>query len=561
MKFFTSKFMRIMRLTIVIITIALMQVSAAGLAQKVSLSFKNVPLEQVLVAVKQQTAYNFVYTEDVIAKAKRVTIQVKNADLKDVLQVCFQNQPLNFTIQQNTIVVKEREPSLLDNASVTLNLFQGLIDIRGKVVDENNQPLPGATVKVKGGTQGVMTDKEGDFFLKGVPDDAVLVFAYMGYKAVELKAEANMGLIKLEQNLQELQEVVINRGYYETTRELNTGSVSRVDAKTIGKQPVLNPLAAIAGRMPGVVIQQSTGIPGGDFYIEIRGRNNLRNEGNDPLYIIDGVPFSSEKVSSPFVTAGIFAGNYNNSSPAGASPLNGINNADIESIEILKDADATAIYGSRGANGVILITTKKGKTGKTKFNLDVYSGAGKVRTISLLNTEEYLAMRKQAFVNDGITVYPSEAYDVNGTWDQSRYTDWQKVLLGGTARTTSVQGSLTGGSEGTQFLFSTGYRKETSVFPGQLAFTKFSAHSSLNHISPNKKLTLGLSLTGNADKNNQIQLGYTNYARSLAPNAPALYNVDGTLNWENSTWRNPLAELLRPFSASTSSFISNAIIG
>ncbi|TCD02548.1 STN domain-containing protein [Pedobacter psychroterrae] len=134
-----------MRLTIVIITIALMQVSAAGLAQKVSLSFKNVPLEQVLVAGKQQTAYNFVYTEDVIAKAKPVTIHLKDADLEDALHACFQNQPLNFTIEQNTIVVKEKQPSFLD---LPKSVFT-FIDVRGKILDENGKPLEGATAGLK----------------------------------------------------------------------------------------------------------------------------------------------------------------------------------------------------------------------------------------------------------------------------------------------------------------------------------------------------------------------------------------------------------------------------
>src|SRR5262249_10264719 len=154
--------------------------------------------------------------------------------------------------------------------------------------------------------------------------------------------------------------------------------------------------------------------------IQIRGRNSLRSDGNEPLYIVDGVPFTSEPVSTTETAQAI---------PGAISPLTSLNQADIESIEVLKDADATAIYGSRGANGVVLITTKKGKAGKTKFNVNAYSGIGKAALLKVLDTKQYLAMRHEAFANDGIIEYPINAYDINGTWDTTRYTNWQKVLI------------------------------------------------------------------------------------------------------------------------------------
>src|SRR5690606_21557302 len=147
--------------------------------------------------------------------------------------------------------------------------------------------------------------------------------------------------------------------------------------------------------------------------------------GNDPLYIIDGIPYDSQTMGFSTVGATTIPG-------GSISPLSLLNPQDIESIEVLKDADATAIYGSRGANGVVLITTKKGKDGKTIFSLNTYTGMAQVaKTISYMKTEQYLNMRREAFANDGFTEYPEDAYDVNGIWDPNRYTNWQKELIGG----------------------------------------------------------------------------------------------------------------------------------
>src|SRR5690606_12986592 len=153
----------------------------------------------------------------------------------------------------------------------------------------------------------------------------------------------------------------INAGYYKVSDKEKTGSIVRVTAAEIENQPVSNPLAAMQGRMAGVNIVQNTGVPGGGFSVRIRGRNSIRADGSEPLYIVDGVPYPSQSLGNASVSTVLGATPQN--------PLNGINPNDIESIEVLKDADATAIYGSRGANGVVLITTKKGKSGKTRFNV------------------------------------------------------------------------------------------------------------------------------------------------------------------------------------------------
>lgn len=421
-------------------------------------------------------------------------------------------------------------------------------------VSDHNGVLPSVTVTLKGTTQGVLTNENGQFSIKANPSD-VLIFSYLGYKTVEIVITNQTVInITLEEDTTQLKEIVLNAGYYTVKDREKTGSIARVTAKEIERQPVSNPLAAMQGRMAGVHITQSTGVPGGGFDIQIRGKNSLRSDGNTPLYLVDGIPFGTENLGSTLTSAGILPGN-------GISPLNSINPADIESIEVLKDADATAIYGSRGANGVVLITTKKGKEGKTNFNINTYTGVGSVtRKLKLMNTEQYLTMREQAFINDGITEFPFYAYDVNGTWDRGHYTDWQKELIGGTAYTNSIQATVSGGSESTRFLISGTHYKETTVFPGDFGFKKNAINFNVNHTSNDKKFEVSLSGNYTADKNNLLGTDLTRQAYILAPNAPALYNSEGQLNWENSTWQNPLRFLQQEYLAKNNNLIANSML-
>jgi len=408
-------------------------------------------------------------------------------------------------------------------------------NISGTVTDADG-PLSGVNVLVKHTSRGSISNLDGRYEVLANTTDT-LVFTYLGYKLEERAVGGRSAVnIVMLPDATALDQVVINAGYYKVSDREKTGSISRVTAKEIENQPVSNPLAAMQGRMAGVNIVQSTGLPGGGFSVRIRGRNSIRADGSEPLYIVDGVPYPSQSLGNTTVSTVL------GSTPQ--SPLNGINPNDIESIEVLKDADATAIYGSRGANGVVLITTKKGKAGETKFLLSTSTGVGKIdRNLNLLNTEQYLAMRREAFANDGITEYPDFAYDVNGTWAQNRYTDWQKVLLGGTAYFTTANASVQGGGEQSQFLVRGGYEEQTTVLPGDFKNKKGSVLINLNHTSPSDKF--GIQLSGNyvVDDNNLPTTNFVREALILSPNAPSLYDESGNLNWENSTFDNPLANL------------------
>ncbi|RZM23645.1 MAG: SusC/RagA family TonB-linked outer membrane protein, partial [Pedobacter sp.] len=262
----------IMRLTTVIIFALFMQVSASSLAQKISLSRSNTPLRTVIKELRHQSGYNFVYTDELLKLSKPVTIKVKGADLEDVLNEIFNSQPLTYSINKNTITIKEKNKSssIIDKV---IDFFS-TIDVKGKVVDERGEPLQGASVKVKGATSGTMTDKEGEFFLKGIPDDAVIVIAYLGYKPQEMKVSPSMGVVKMEPETSRLDEVKISGGYYETTDKLKTGSIVRVTAKDIENQPVTSPLMSLQGRVAGLEVSTSSGAPGSAPRVRIRGTNS-----------------------------------------------------------------------------------------------------------------------------------------------------------------------------------------------------------------------------------------------------------------------------------------------
>src|SRR5690606_6742908 len=219
---------------------------------------------------------------------------------------------------------------------------------KGTVTDSNGIPIPGVTIQIKGTSTGTFTNDKGEFIINASPSD-ILILTYIGFKTLEVSVGNSSELsLVLQEDVTNLDAVTVNAGYYTIKEREKTGSISKITSEHIEFQPIVSPMEALQGRMAGVEIQQQSGIPGNAPIIRIRGRNSLRDEGNYPLYIIDGVPINPIPLRGSSI--------YEN----GVDPLSTLNLSSIESIEVLKDADATSIYGSRGANGVILITTKKG---------------------------------------------------------------------------------------------------------------------------------------------------------------------------------------------------------
>lgn len=429
--------------------------------------------------------------------------------------------------------------------------------ITGKVISASSgETLSGVVIKINSINQSV-TSIEGGLFILNLPKGKFILSAqYLGHKTRDVEIEVPLRealIITLNPENRNLQEVQINAGYYTVSERARTGNIQKITAATIEKQPISNPLQAMQNRVPGVQITQTTGVPGGGFNVQIRGRSSVNSQvGNDPLYIVDGVTFPSAKVSDSYF------GNILGTT--GASPLSMINPNDIESIEILKDADATAIYGSRGANGVILIKTKHGQSGKPQINASYTQSISKVAShIKLLNTEQYLEMRNEALKNDGKTP-TSLDYDINGTWDQHKYMDWQKLLIGGTAATRNAALNFSGGSDNINYRLGGTYFKEGTVYPGDFSFNRFSLQSSLNFGSENKRLNVSFTTNYNHNSNNQIRTDLTTYI-TLAPNAPDPYDQYGKLNWaQNTVYRNPMSLLLAKNTINSDNLIGNIIV-
>lgn len=547
-----------MKLTLIFVLIGTLQVGAhaPGFAQSVSYSGKNVRMTAVFHAVEEQTGYGVIMEKSLLEASKPVTVEVRNASLEEVFRACFANQPwkLKYTISGKTVIVSKAElaaPSVDEVVATPLGMS-------GRILGENGSPLDGATVEIPELKMRGVTNEKGDFLIKYVPNGKYKVqVTYVGYdrfvtevKVINEEAFLIANMQKANTKLDQVQVIA----YGTTTRRYSTGDVSTVSGEELTKQPVSNPLLGLQGRVPGLLVTQSAGAPNSNVKVQVLGPNSIQN-GNDPLYVIDGVPYTSQTI--PGVNTNITGGP--------TSPFSFLNPTDIENISVLKDADATSIYGSRAANGAILITTKRGKQGATKLDFNFQQGIGQdTRRLMLLNTKQYLAMRHEAITNDGSTVGPAD-YDLNGTYDTTSYTDWQKKLIGGTAEYTTASASVSGGNANTQFLVGATYHRETTVYPGRFANQKGTLHFSIDNVSSNQKFKLQLIGSYLFDKTNLPYHDLTYDAINLSPDAPQLYNKDGSLNWApnvngNSTFYNPMAYLTANGESTNGNLIGNALI-
>lgn len=562
---YIHKFLLIMKLIVVLLTVGLLQVSAAGLAQKVTFVKKNATLKQVFTEVYKQTGYSVFWTSLKSKSKQIVNANFKNASIKEVLEKTFENQPVVYTIEDKIIVIRDADKILSPVAVTTAK--DTAMTITGRVINEDGQPLNGATVQLINTNKvsvSLTADENGRFRLSGEKGSR-LTINYVGFETISFTIKkGSLGDIKLLTRYGKLDEVKVTIGYGTTTKALNTGNVAVVTSDEISKQPVSNVLQALQGAVPGLIINQASGFASAPFNVKIRGQNSLNNNGNsinnlsEPLFIIDGVPIVSAGSSSN-LNVGINKNGLTGPS-VGQSPLYGLNPTDIESISVLKDADATAIYGARGANGVILITTKKGKAGPTTVTANVYTGQSlQTRKLDLMNTQEYLAMRTQALQNDKITPTAGNAYDLL-KFDQNRYTDWQKELLA-TGHTTDAQLSLSGGDSKTTYRLSGGFNSLSPPFKGNYKEQRASASLALTNSSFNNKLTTTATVNFSSTVSNLPPVDITSLI-FLAPNAPSLLDDQGNLNYTGwaaagASLPNSAINLKRLYSANTKNLIGN----
>ncbi len=402
---------------------------------------------------------------------------------------------------------------------------------------EDMSPLPGVNIILKGTGTGTVTDIEGNYSLN-VTDDAVLVFSFIGYQNQEVTVGSSSVIdIILVQDDKQLEEVVIT-GYSTQQKRDVTGSIASLGPEQFETIPVTGVDQALQGQAPGVMVTQSSGTPGGGIMVRVRGNASISGS-NAPLFIVDGVPVSSGRIGGRS-----FGGQGDNA-------LAMFNPSDIASIEVLKDASAKAIYGARAANGVVLITTKRGDgAGKTRFNVEVQRGVSDItRRLDLLNSEELLQLQREAIRNaDG---NPDQA-GIPGITDAVD-TDWLDAVLR-TGILQQYQVSAQGGGEKTQFYLSGGYRDEEGV-QWNSRFQRMSATANIDH-KASEKIKLGLNLMLSRTLNNRVKNDnfldgvYSGALKSLPYYQP--YDEDGELyapgdiGYASFPNFNPLAQAVEP---------------
>jgi TonB-linked SusC/RagA family outer membrane protein len=356
------KLLKVMKLTAILLFITCLHAAAHTSGQTVTLSLKNVPVQKVFKEVSRQTGVSIVYTETMLEGLKRVTINVKNAPVKEVLQQCLPGQPFEFTVQGNAIVIKKKP---VENVTAATAPLPPPVPIKGRILNEKGEPISGANVLVKGTRKGTSTNSNGEFSIDANNGD-VLIISYVGYATRQVTVGDDKNLtISLAVNSQQLGELVVTAlGIQRRSKSLtySTQKVSNSDLTTVKN---LNPINSLNGKVAGLQINPSASGLGGSVRVILRGQKSTRE--NQPLYVIDGVPMANFTTAQPINVWGEASGT-NAAGRDGGDVLSSLNPEDIESITVLKGASAAALYGSQAGNGVIMITTKKGRAGTAKVD-------------------------------------------------------------------------------------------------------------------------------------------------------------------------------------------------
>lgn len=452
-------------------------------AQKVTLQFRQVKLAKVFDAITQQTGLTVAYSRPTVDPDRIVTIEANKEELSQVLTQLMKGTNVTFEIGEKKIYLKEKPTSdVQQNRKVKT--------ISGIIVDDKGEPVIGASIAVQGTTLGTITNLDGEYTLANVPENSEVTVSFIGYKTLIFKAnDKSLANITLKEDTEMLDEVVVV-GYGTVKKRDLTGSVASLNSDVISSVPATSAVEALQGRVSGVVVSTSNWAPGETPSILIRGKRSI-NASNDPLFVVDGIP----------VTGG----------------MGEISPSDIESMEVLKDASATAIYGSRGANGVIIITTKQGKEGKTQIDYNGYVGVQTIQNkLDLMNGAEYAEYTREAYRNsNGSNKYLSDtpnkeedmllpmfkqdpyvlesvmmAYDENGNYDPSRirsYNWFDDVTRSGLI--TDHQLNIRGGGAKTNFMASVTYNKTEGIMKDK-DYERYSIRFNISH-NINKYIKFG----------------------------------------------------------------------
>lgn len=494
--------------------------------QTVSIQVKNASLKQLFKEIEKQTTYRISYRTGIVDDRNDITMSRRNASVSSVLDEALKNRDLSYEIlSSSSIVISEKKAGKPAAQSQLSDNRQAVQKVTGTVVDVSGEPIVGATVIANGKTLGI-TDIDGNFAVD-IPVGSKLKFTYLGCTDQEVAASHNPLRVVMREDDKTLDEVVVVGYGVQTKRDVST-AISQVKASDIANMPSSDFRQSLVGKMPGVLIQQPNGTPDGSVTVRVRGVSSA-TAGNDPLYIVDGVAMENG--------------------------LSNINQNDIESIEVLKDASSAAIYGSRGSNGVVIITTKKGTTDKLSIKYDGFVGWQQVsKKIDMMNAYQYAEFVKDGHDASYYDKYPNGTLP-NGSRPESYMnwpielipylnhevglvdTDWQDEIFH-TSMTTSHNISFSGKTQSTNYFISGSYMDKDGVIIHS-DYKKYSMRLNLDGTSG--KLKYGINFSPSYSKSNKVDSegngGVVQSALMYSPTWP-VYNEDGTYNFQgNGYWR------------------------
>ncbi len=527
-----KKTLLFMRVTLTLLLIGVFQVSAINSYSqqtRISMNFSDARISEVLNEIENQTNFYFLYNQDLINVNRKVSLSVDNQEVGAILDQLFMHTNVKYAIQDRQIILSNIDENKLSSQQ---------IDVSGSVQNIYGESLPGVTVVIRGTTIGTITDIDGYFVLKDVPNDAVLQFSFVGMKTQEVPVKGqNSFHIIMEEYAIGIEEVVAI-GYGTMKKKDLTGSVVSMKSEEITIAPTSNVMEALQGKIAGMDIVKTSGRVGGDVDILLRGSRSIYGD-NSPLFIIDGIP-----------------GSYSELNPS-----------DIESIDVLKDASSTAIYGSAGSNGVVMITTKRGSEGKTVVNFDAYYGfSGEPEYFHGMIGDEWTSYQREAYryLNGQ---YPADMsailtdVDKLQAYNQGKWIDWVDEVAGNVATDEKYSLSIKGGTVKTKVFMSFSYNKQEGLLSNE-NLNKYAIRLNIDkEILPFATVGLTSNLTYTI-RNNGVNNTFTK-ALSSFPLGDA-YDANGNINYEYaSNEYTPLGDFIpEQFVNNTRStyFTSNAFI-
>src|SRR5690606_34576738 len=507
-----------MKLTTFLLIVSLFKIQANSYSQntKISLDHDQISIMDVFKEIEDKSEFRFLYKNKEIDLKRMVSIHVDKENIYDILNRLFKESHIRYEVLDNRQIVLTKQfsnPAKLGERIPIETVVKQII-VNGNIVDVDGTPLPGASIVEKGTTNGTQTDFDGNFSIELENENTTLVVSYIGFATREIPINGQTTLnIVLEESAAGLDEVVLV-GYGTQRKSDLTGSVASIKSDQLSKAPIGQVSNSLQGLASGMEIVSDGGAPGASPVIQIRGTGSINS--SNPLIVIDGVP---------------------------SGQLSDINPNDIEQIEVLKDASSAAIYGTRAANGVILVTTKNGKFNTdTKINLNVYSGISEINNkLNLLKANDLVMLKKERYINDGIA--PNEF------WNNDYYTvnrsDWQKSLFQ-TGRFENVDLGISGGNEKSSYLTSMGYYNEEGIVLSS-RFRRLSARFNSTHrLSERLKLNQNFQYSYKSWYNPSTNSVYTGVLWQALRFNPAIPTLDENGVWGSAGANNELGDINNP---------------